>query len=301
MEEKEWNESKKQDVQGGSDPYGEDGFWDERSSQNSGDPSAVSKARPQMPRKNRNIALALGAVVLAILFFFVGWLSHYYSLSKEERKLLWIFDRVENDYYKKLTDEERDAYYSGIFDAAMPDIFSTYFSPSDFEKLNSEREGSNADTGFSAFMDGDQMRVFLVQGNSPAELAGVKSGMTIYRFGKDQDSLQTGNLDDLRNFVRTNKGTFCLECGYSAEEKILCEGVESKKYLASYCSYADSETSFGFRTFVNENGKEYNRLTDTGVPMSGLDGKTAYIRLSEFGGNAAEEFTACLETMAERK
>ena len=292
------NEEKNGTEKDGVKPYDDDGFWEDRTPQNpqnNGNPPPMSGVKAKSANRNRNLLIGLGAVALAVAFFFIGWLSHFYSLSKEERKLLWIFDRVESDYYRKLTDAEREAYFDNLYDAAMPDIFSTYFSPSDFEKLNSEREGSNADTGFSAFMDGDDLRVFLVQGNSPADLAGVKSGMTIYGFGKDGSSLQSGNYDDLVSFVRSNRGTFVLDCGYTEESKQV-RALESAEYLASYCSYADSSTSFEFRT-VMENGKQVLKLTDTGTPVSGLDDKTAYLRFTEFGGNAASEFRLCLEKM----
>ncbi len=298
MEENENKEIPKEEEKNAG--YEPDGFWEDRNVPNpSNHPPMSEGAAVSMPR-GRKIALAVGAVVLALLFFLIGWLSHYYSLSQEERTLLWIFDRVENDYYKKLTDEEREAYYDGIFDAAMPDIFSTYFTPEEFRKLQTEREGSNADTGFSVFTDGEDLRVFLVQGNSPAELAGLKSGMKIYRFGKDADSLRSGNYEDLVAFVRSNRGSFCMECGYSEEDKAVYADLESKEYLASYCSYADSESSFAFRTKTDDRGRQTLALTDTGVPMSGLDEKTAYLRFSEFGGNAAEELVICLKNMRDR-
>ena len=137
MEENENKEIPKEEEKNAG--YEPDGFWEDRNVPNpSNHPPMSEGAAVSMPR-GRKIALAVGAVVLALLFFLIGWLSHYYSLSQEERTLLWIFDRVENDYYKKLTDEEREAYYDGIFDAAMPDIFSTYFTPEEFRKLQDRK------------------------------------------------------------------------------------------------------------------------------------------------------------------
>lgn len=269
----------------------EEGFWDRGTPEPA--PAAVA-AMPNKPSRGHKIAVAVGVILLAVIMFFVGWLARYYALSEEERNILWILDRVERDYYKELTDEEWDAYYSQVYEGLMPDRFCSFYDKEEFAALLKEAEGSNTDTGLSAFMDEDTPKVYFVQGNSPADLAGLTSGMTIYRYGKDESSLKpAGSVQEIGDFVHTNRGTFCLECGYSETEK-QPYFLESKEYLASYCTYSDSESTWSFR------GDTALALKDTGAGLEGLDAQTAYIRYQGFDGNSAWEFTKCLDKMKER-
>ncbi|MDE7158698.1 MAG: hypothetical protein K2N74_03900, partial [Clostridiales bacterium] len=81
-------------------------------------------------------------------------------------------------------------------------------------------------------------------------------------------------------------------------------------YTPAFCSYRDSEVSYSFRysadvSFSDLSRRELeivtaNAFESTQYLLSGLDKKTAYIRLDEFNGNAAEEFRVCLQKMKER-
>lgn len=268
----------------------EEGFWDRETPAPAPSPAA---AAPK-PARGRKIAYAVGAVLLAVVVFFIGWFSRYYALGERKRNILWILDRVEDDYYKKLTEEEWKEYYARVYEGLMPDQFCSFYDKEEFAALLKEAEGSNTDTGLSAFMDGDTPKVYFVQGNSPADLAGLVSGMTIYRYGKDEGSLKkAGSVQDIGNFVKSNRGGFCLECGYSDGDKKLYT-LESKEYLASYCVYRDSDVTFSFR------GDKELALTKTGDGLEGLPSGTAYIRYQGFDGNSAWEFTQCMNKMKER-
>ena len=242
--------------------------------------------------RQRGILIGIGSLLLAAVFFTVGWFSHYYSLGKQKRDLLWLIDTVEKNYYKPFTDEEWEKMYDGLYDAVLPDQFCSFFSPEEYAALVRAGQGSNADTGLSAIDYEGALRVYHVVGNSPAALAGIESGMTIYRFGADPDALKTGTRDDLYASSGAN-GSFYFECGYSAESKKLYQ-VTSGEYLASYCVYRDSESSFTFT------GTDRLVLTETNKPIAGLDGDTAYVRLLEFDGKADEEFADLVLLMKQR-
>lgn len=269
----------------------EEGFWDRESAPA---PAATVAARPPKPNPGRSIIIAVGSVLLAVAVFFIGWFARYYSLSEEERNVLWILNRVENDYYHELSDAERDAYYRQVYDGLMPDRFCSFYDKEEFATLMKEAEGSNTDTGLSAFMDGDTPKVYFVQGNSSADLAGLTSGMTIFSYGKDAGSLtKATSVEEIGTFVRSNRGSFCLECGYSEAEKKTYT-LESKEYLASYCTYSDSEVTCSFR------GETKLALETTGEGLTDLDDQTAYIRYQGFDGNSAWEFEQCLAKMKNR-
>ncbi len=271
----------------------EEGFWDRETPAPASAPAAVA-VRPQKPNRSRSIIIAVGSILLAVAVFFIGWFSRYYALSEEERNILWILNRVENDYYHKLSDAEREAYYKQVYDGLMPDRFCSFFDKEEFATLMKEAEGSNSDTGLSALMDGDIPKVYFVQGNSSADLAGLTSGMTIFSYGKDAGSLtEATSVQEIGLFVQSNRGSFCLECGYSEAEKKVYT-LESKEYLASYCTYSDSEVTCSFR------GQTKLSLETTGGGLAGLDSQTAYIRYQGFDGNSAWEFEQCLAKMKNR-
>ena len=279
-----------------------DGFWDDRSPA-AGDPRTMSAVAGKLTKKHK-IFISVGAVFVALVFFLIGWFGHFYSLPEQTRNAVWVLDRINKDYYKKMTDEEKEEFYAKLFQTMMPDKFCYYYTPEEFESLMMESNGINMDPGFTPFTDGGKLRMLLVQGNSPAEVAGIRPGMFIYRFGLDENSLTTGTYNELADCVvrsyqtEKEKKRFALECGYTEESKKVYT-VEWKQYLASYCSYADSKTSFAFRT-VKEGKKEVLKLTETYEPLKGLDDDTAYLRYTGFDGNSDEEFLACLQTMADR-
>lgn len=244
-------------------------------------------------QKKRNALIAAGALVLAALFFVIGWLAHFYSIDARARKLLWLIDTVDDNYYKEITDEEWDKVYADLYDSVLPDRFCSYFTAEEYAALVRESEGSNADTGLAPIDDGDLLRVYRVVGNSPAAHVGIREGMIIYRFGGSEESLKSGNRADLFALSGTTGGKLFVECGFSEESKKIYT-VQSGEYLASYCSYRDSGTSYDFL------GEKELVLTDTKKPLSGVDGKTAYIRLTQFDGNADEEFKELLMLMKER-
>lgn len=256
----------------------------------SGDDTGESGNQQTAKMSNRKkILIAAGAVIIALVFFFVGWIVRYFTIDARARTLLWLIDTIDDNYYKEITDEEWDGIYDRLYDTVLPDQFCSYYSPEEYRKLVSESAGSNKNAGFSAIDYEGDLRVYNVVGNSPAALAGLKSGMYIYRMGTSMDSLKEGNRDALYSL---SGKTLYLECGYGEEKEIY--SITSGNYLASYCSYRDSETSFDFR------GADALKLTETHNPIAGLNGETAYISIAEFNGNVAEEFTAMLALMKER-
>ena len=255
-------------------------------------PSGVSGERKKIGAVKITL-LSVGAVALAVVCFLAGWLGRYFSLDGRARTLMWLIETVDKNYYKDIPDEKWDELYGKFYDMVLPDKFCTYYSPEEYDALVRESEGSNRDTGLAAVDEGDTLRVFRVVGNSPAALAGLQAGMTVYRFGKSEQEMQKGNRNALYALASEGVNTLYLECGYSSEDKAVYS-VTSADYLASYCSYRDSATSFDFR------GEKTLTLTDTGNALIGLDDKTAYIRVAQFDGNADREFVSLLQKMHER-
>lgn len=235
--------------------------------------------------------LALAGVALILVGFLIGWIGYSFTVDSRLRSLGWMIKKVAGNYYQEV---DEDTLYDRLYDALELDRFCTHYTPDEYARLRSESEGYNTGYGVSVSALESGTRIFDVVYNSPAELAGLEGGMYVLEYGTSQESLHTGTRSEFLDFMGKN-GSCVLKCGFSADgsDAALYE-MTKREYAASYCSYADSELSYRFR------GENKLTLTPAGEGMSLLDGRTAYIRLTQFDGKAAEEFKACLELMKER-
>lgn len=247
-------------------------------------------------QKNGKIAvskwvLALSGVLVAVVCFLVGWFGNFYSVDPRMRDLMWMVDTIEQKYYKEV---DLDELYGNLYDAATPDIFSAFLTPEEYATIVAESQGTSSNFGIALGNEEGVMHIARVVGNSSADLAGIRVGMYLYRFGMSESELQSGDYEALSHFLRgkANKNVV-FECGFTPESA-RCYTVKSTEYLASYCEYRDSGATFKFR------GKDTLSLTEEGEGLDGLPSDTGYIRLYEFEGNAAQEFELCLRKMSER-
>ncbi len=253
-------------------------------------PSAAEK-----PKKIRDkVVKFMCAVLLALIFLLAGliggWLIGVNSLDDRARSLVWLLERVEANYYREIDDEEL---YDRLYAALELDKFCTYYNEDEYDSLIRESQGNNSGLGISVIYEGDAVRLYRTVYNSPAERAGLEGGMYLYRYGQDAEHLAEVNSGTFMNGVAA-LSTVTLEAGFEGGERKLYT-VTRESYSAAYCEYRDSESSFRFR------GKGETVLAETEQGgMSSLDATTAYIRFTEFDGNAAREFRLCLEKMKER-
>lgn len=259
-------------------------------SQKNGSGAGMYEDKGQKPvQKGTNKWLiGIGAVLLAVVFFLVGWFAKFYAVDERMRTLMWMIDTLDKKYYE---DVDLDQLYDDLYDTVVPDRYSGYMSPEEYAVLIAESQGTSSNFGFAINDDEDIMRISRVVGNSSADNAGMKAGMYLYRFGTSESDLREGDYAALSEFVRGKGGqNIYFECGYT-RETARAYPARSEDYLASYCEYRDSNASFKFR------GTEELELKETGAGLAGLPADTAYIRLYEFEGNAAWEFVQCLNFM----
>ena len=87
--------------------------------------ASSQKAPPRRKKRLRALLAVLLALVVAAVGFTAGWLGNEYSSDPRLRELEWMLDLLEDEHYK---DVDMDAVYEEIYDAVMPDIFSTYYT-----------------------------------------------------------------------------------------------------------------------------------------------------------------------------
>lgn len=256
-------------------------------------------AGEKMPRKKKKLKalLCVGiAVVIAAAGFTGGWFGYYLSIDEKERELMWALDIVKDHYYRPV---DEDALYDSVYGGLRLDSYTRFFPPVDYSDYRADSAGQNEGVGVSLLderADGVTIpRFFLVYENSPASRAGVRKGMYLLGFGKSEEELKQGATSDFNKFIGEEAGEFVVRCGYrrdGSDAKLVT--LQRGSYQAGYVFYQDSETCFRFV------GEKKLQLTQTEEPLPALGPQTAYIRLDEFNGNAADEFEACLEKMKER-
>ncbi len=229
------------------------------------DPPAPAPT-PQAPAgklpSGKKIAAALLAAVFLLTGFLAGWFGRYYALDEEVRTFLWAKSVTEKNYYLPVDEGEL---YESLYGLLGLDPYTKLYSP-------------------------DAAEAYF------ADAAGDRKGMYLIGFGSSEDRLTEGDASAATAFISAQSGPFWLRCGFSEDgsdaQNYL---VARREYRASYVSYRDSETSYRFW------GETLPlRLTETNEPLKELDGKTAYLRIDEFSGNAAGEFLSCLSVMKER-
>lgn len=263
--------------------------------------------------KKRGGALALlctlAALVLAAGAFCGGWFGYSLTLDEEVRTFLWAKDIAEKNYYKEI---DEDALYSDLFDILDLDPYSSLYTPSGYTQYQDHSAGRYTDVGavFSDLKDGDKtlVQVYSYTQNSPADRAGMRTGMFVFGWGATKEDAAAdadGGNSALHTFMNGQEEDFYLRFGYERDgSDARTAALRGESYQAAFCHYRDSETSYSFRYesgFNGGNGKKFDgALAETGMSLEGLNGRTAYIRIDHFSGFAAEEFAACLRLMKSR-
>lgn len=266
----------------------------ERSAPSGGGAPAEGGAAPAKKRSALKIVCAaVLALILLLGAFAAGWLGSCFSTDPRLRELEWLLETLEKEHYR---DTDMDAVYEELYDAAMPDIFSTYYSPEEYARVLAESEGRNEGVGITVSNETDGVRIRAVVENSPAQNAGLRCGMFVLGYGDVGGEVLTGNSSELVAFIGERSGNFVLYASFDAADEADADTaftLARGEYAAAYVVYRDSETSYAFRG-------ESAALTETHEPLAGLDEETAYLRLDGFDGNCAEEFAACLSLMKSR-
>lgn len=288
-----------------SEDQEKDEFFDEPRNWN--DSGRQEEGNKKQSKKGKRILAVVLAVVLLAIGFSAGWLVRWYLIDEDMRAFLWALDMTEKYYYLEI---DEDAVYANAASDSAEDLmaslesqldaYSCFYTKEEYAAVIAAGAGQNKGIGVSIYDaetgNGKALRIALVVENSPAQKAGVKKGMFILGFGASEEELVSGDMTAFSEFVSAQNGLFYLRVGFHEDgSDAVTLALQRESYQAAYCYYRDSETSYSFR---GESAALY--FTETYSPIEGLDDSTAYIRIDEFSGNAAEEFAACLSLMADR-
>ena len=240
------------------------------------------------------------AVALAAGLFGAGYLASHLQYDSELRALRRIKNAIQKHYYEQVTDEE---FYGVLFDAVnenLLDAYSQYMTPDEYQGVLTEATGEWSGLGVTFLTENaqgeKQMLIYRVSGNSPAEEVGVLEGDYLIGYGMDGNTITlTDDYDEFYAFVqaREKDETFYIKLRRGESELIL--SIAKKTFVENYVFYRSSTTAYAFT------GDGASVLTERGEPLTSLASDTAYIRLTQFNGQAAAEFKQAMQTFKQEE
>ena len=245
-------------------------------------------------KKMRKIGYAGIAVGIAVLSFFAGMGVTWSSIDPELRTLLAIKQKIQKDYYETVTDEQfYDALFSAVNDKILDD-YSGYMSAEEYAEYTKDLSGNRAGLGvvFRTKTESgeDQLLITRVCGNSPAESAGLKAGECVVGFGATETALTYSvSYDEFYEFLQD----------YGAGEKFFLQvennglartlEISREEYVENYVFYRSNTTAYAFGTVDSR-----LEIAQDNV-LASLDDDTAYIRITQFTGNASGAFITAMQ------
>lgn len=176
-------------------------------------------------------------------------------------KLDEVYRQLDENYYKEADDEAlMDGACKGLVEA-LGDPYSAYMTETEYKNWANTLQGEYSGIGVTFTEDkSGQYIVLLVQADSPAASAGIEAGDIILKAdGKTYDS-----LDLMANAIKGKEGT-------EVEVTYQHDGEEKTVTLTR------------------------KKIEQHSVSSEMLDDKTAYINITSFIDNTADDFKAALE------
>ena len=249
--------------------------------------------------KARKILFGALAIALAVFCFFCGFVVSRLALDSEIRSLIQLKDAVQAEYYEEITDEEfYGAMFAGINDNLL-DPYSKYMTADEYAQAQSEGAGNKSGLGLVFVVENAegeaQMLISRVCGNSPAEKAEIKAGEYLVGFGTSESEMRESVVfEEFSAFLaqRQTGESFFLRVQSGAGARSV--EIAKAEYVENYVFYRTSTDSYRFT------GNKATELVESGEPLSSLPENAAYIRLTQFNGEAAEEFKKAMGLFKEQ-
>ncbi len=251
-------------------------------------------APTEQPKRKKGGWKKLGCVILAIVLFFAGYLTSSLQFDSEMRTLAKIKRAIQDKYYEEITNEQ---FYGVLFDAINEDLldsYSQYMSPDEYASVITESTGEWSGVGLTFLTEDSngnpQMLVRRVSGNSPAEKVGIREGDYIVGYGLiDEWLIDSEKYGAFYAFVQERaKGEKFLVKVRRGENVDTVE-LYKDTFVENYVFYRTNTSAYAF------SGAQATEWVEINDPLSCLDNKTAYIRLTQFNGNASKEFAKAME------
>ena len=243
----------------------------------------------------KKVIIAAAAVIAAVLLFFAGYFTYYLTLDGGLRSLLWVKDKIQGEYYEEIGDDE---FWNAAIDGTVGllDQYSEFYTAKEFDDVVNADQGIKSGIG-AAFFTGTN-KVYHIAYNSPLFYASdngtVEEGMYLTGIGAEgqiEDTFTYAALSEKAALLSGDAPVTLRFSSLSASDTEHCSivTVTPAVYIESYVLYSAGGRAWAY---VTEDGETYtwedvSKYTpvDEKVPAG-----AAYLRLTQFYGNAGAEF-----------
>lgn len=236
-----------------------------------------------------SLSVLLAAVILCGVFF-AGFFTHMLTRPAAINSYEWALGVIDNNYCGERREGKITINLDGYTKeeislkalAGTLDDYSAYYTAAEYAEVLKDNSGEKSGIGVTTnFIAGKGAYVVSVAGNSPAFLKNVQAG-DVFTAGKADgaERVEFKTAADFSGFVgeRAKGEKFTLYTESGSYE------LSKEEYAASYAAMFTSKAEYGFCYGGEED--YYYRLT---TKMDFLPEDAAYIKLSQFYGNAAAE------------
>ena len=208
----------------------------------------------------------------------------------------WARRTIQQNYYRFDGDYSSLENLEGLTIEEMVqklDIYSAYYTREQYAAVYAENAGSKSGIGISySYVEGKGVVLYSVVGNSPAKKVGLKAGDVIVSASAGGESVQFTDKDAFTDFAKARvtgeEFTLNLEDGRSVT-------LAKTEYTASYASMYLNDCSYEIEYY---DGTYKVQPYPGGIPQ--LPEGTAYMYLSQFYGNAANEIGELIAVFNDR-
>lgn len=228
------------------------------------------------------------ALVIAVNSFILGFVARGCTRGGNS-SYDWAYRTILNNYYGEFDGNNAEVTSLKAL-AALLDPYSEYYTAEEYKRITAENEGKKSGVGINYnFVAGEGMKIIAVTGNSPAYAAGIRTGDVITAASAGDTRTEFLTVDDATSFftARADNEAFTL---HSAEKDF---SVKKTDFTASYTFMATNKLSWEFVTSGDGSGLALIENAKDTIPY--LPDGTAYIRLNQFYGTAADEFGKLVE------
>ena len=237
-------------------------------------------------------------VVLIVISFIGGYFTNYLTKSDTEKTVEWVVGTVtkygyfldeETGELKQFTGEEiADKIVSSFLDQ-----YSDYYTPEEYSDVVKTNKGNNFGVGATFLSATNDLKIFRVIGNSPADFAGLKKGDVIVAGARTSSRVDFADREAFVNFISEQSKDTEFTIFYMRDGIEHQAIVKRTVFTSSYVKYYDNTTYGHFVEKDDTAGLKF--VTEQSEEMTMLDDKTAYVSFMSFSGQATFEMNKVME------
>ena len=226
--------------------------------------------------KRRKVVYILISVFVVALSFGAGFLTSRLTLDRDVYDLDFIIKTYKKYYY------EQESNLIGVFADDILDAYSAYYTKEEYELIKKTDAGGREGVGLTADAN---LYILSVNGNSPAQKAGVKAGGKILAVKRstDQEYQNVATLSEINAFLseREVDEPFEMQVDYGGAVSLFT--LSKREYTQTFVRYSDSSGEYGFS---DESGSmKFVKLSDgDGNTENGV----SYIKYDGFSGTGKD-------------